>query len=120
MIRNHILRIYLDSPLYLKFIQFQAEHKLGKAYAGLLIFIEGMKSLKLIDGETYDFYKHKYNKPLQVSPIEIQPLKPKLKCFICGKKAIGFSIFVESGKKYPLCGSHVQALKNNPKWKTEL
>jgi len=74
MIRDYIVRICLDSPLYLKLLEFQAKKKLGKTYAGLLVFVEGMRSLGLIDQEVYLFYKAKYDKPLETSPIKIEPL----------------------------------------------
>ena len=115
MIRDYIIRLCLDSPLYLKFIDFQARHKLGKTYAGLLIFIEGMKSLGLIDHETYEFYKSRYNKPLETSPIKVEIIKPK--CFLCGREAITHAISKQTGKKYPVCSKHAEELKNHPKWR---
>ncbi|MEM1767290.1 MAG: hypothetical protein QXD86_05030, partial [Candidatus Bathyarchaeia archaeon] len=51
--------LYLDSPLYFRVLEFQLKHKLGRTYAGLLIFIEGMRSLGLIDDETYSYYKQR-------------------------------------------------------------
>jgi len=115
--RDYILRICLDSPLYLKFIDFQAKKKLGKTYAGLLIFLEGMKSLGLIDKETYEFYKNRYDKPLEASPIKVEVIKPK--CFLCGREAVTYAVSVQTGKKKPVCQKHAIELEKHPKWKVE-
>jgi len=115
--KAHCLRLYLDSPLYLKLIQFQAEKKLGKSFAGLLIFIEGMKSLGLIDKDTYEFYKNRYDKPLETSPIKVEVIKPK--CFLCGREAVTYAVSVQTGKRKPVCQKHAIELEKHPKWKVE-
>ena len=117
MVRDYILRLCLDSPLFFKLVEFQLEKKLSKTYAGLLIFVEGMKSLGLIDHETYEFYKSRYNKPLETSPIKVEIIKPK--CFLCGREAITYAVSKQTGKKYPVCQKHAEELKNHPKWSVE-
>jgi len=114
--KAHCLRLYLDSPLYLKLIQFQATKKLGRSFAGLLIFIEGMKSLDLIDEDTYEYYKRRYDKPLEDSPIKVQVVKPR--CFLCGRDAETdvVAVSIQTGKKYSVCRKHLEELKEHPRW----
>lgn len=108
---DHIIRIYLDSPLYLKFIEFQADHKLGRSYACLLIFIEGMRNLGLIDKDVYAFYKQKYYKPLEACPI----VKQIPKCDFCGKDAIGIAVH-QTGITKHICERHWKELEKHEKW----
>lgn len=108
---DHIIRIYLDSPLYFKFIEFQAENKLGRSYACLLIFIEGMRSLGLIDDEVYAFYKQRYSKPLETSPI----IKQLPKCDFCGRQAVGVAMH-QSGVTKRVCEKHLKELERHEKW----
>ena len=116
MNREYFLRLCLDSPLNFKFMEFQLKRKLGKSYAGLLIFIEGMKSLGLIDNELYEYYKQRYDKPLEVSPIKVEPL-PKPKCFLCGREAVGIALELKRNKEFPVCEKHKRELAEHPKWK---
>ena len=75
----HALRLFLDSPLYVAFTQFQAMNKLGPSYAGLLIFIEGLRKLNLINEVTYQHYKNRYMQPLRTLIEEEDPAKAKQK-----------------------------------------
>jgi len=62
--KPHALQLFLDSPLDVAITQFQAMHKLGRSYAGLLIFIEGLRKLDLINEVVYQYYRARYMKPL--------------------------------------------------------
>lgn len=108
---DHIVRIYLDSPLYFKLIQFQAQNSLGRSYACLLIFVEGMHSLGLIDDDVYTFYKQRYSKPLETSPI----VKELPKCDFCGKNAVAVAIH-QSGITKRVCERHWKELEKYEKW----
>ncbi|MEM0111570.1 MAG: hypothetical protein QXK90_02260 [Candidatus Parvarchaeota archaeon] len=114
--QSHIFHIYLDSPLYFRVLEFQLKHKLGRAYACLLIFIEGMKALGLIDNGLYEYYRTRYLKPLETSPIAIEQLKQK--CDFCDKPAITKATHI-SGITKNICNKHLAELKNHPKWKIE-
>lgn len=112
--REYVYRICLDSPLNFKVLEFQLKHKLGKSFAALLIFVEGMKALGLIDNELYEFYRTRYFKPLEDSPIKVE--KPKVKCDFCGQDAVAKATHV-SGVTKNVCTKHLAELKNHPKWK---
>jgi hypothetical protein len=70
----HILRLFLDSPLDVALTQYQALNKLGRSYAGLLVFIEGLRKLNFISEVVYQHYRERYMKPLQTTPITEDPL----------------------------------------------
>jgi hypothetical protein len=89
----------------------------GKSYAGLLVFIEGLYALKLIDRESYEYYKARYSKPLQTSPIKVEPL-PKPRCDFCGREAVARATHV-SGIVRQVCQKHLADLQSNPKWRVE-
>lgn len=110
--KDYILRLCLDSPLYFKFIQFQLEKKLGKSYAGLIVFLEGMKALGLIDNDIYVYYQNRYDKPLETSPI----IKEMPKCDFCGKAGAVAIAIHQSGITKKVCEKHLKDLKNHPKW----
>jgi len=111
---DYIYRLCLDAPLYLKVLEFQSKYKLGKTFASLLIFVEGMKALGLIDKETYEFYRSRYMKPLNDSPIIV--LKVPVKCDFCGKEAVG-KVQSVKGIVKNVCVYHLEELRNHPKWR---
>jgi len=63
--RAHVLQLFLDAPLDVAVTQFQAMHKLGRSFAGLLIFLEGLRKLNLINEVAYQHYKNRYMQPLR-------------------------------------------------------
>jgi hypothetical protein len=62
--REHGLMLYLSKELYMGFIKLQAEKGLGRSYAGLLPFIEGLYKLGYISQEVYEVHKRRYSKSL--------------------------------------------------------
>lgn len=62
--REHGLMLYLSPSLYMAFIKLQGNEGLGRSYAGLLAFNEGMHALKYISDKEYEVNKIKYNKKL--------------------------------------------------------
>jgi hypothetical protein len=77
--KPHALTLFLDSPLCVALTQFQATNKLGRSYAGLLIFIEGLRKLNLINEVVYQHYKNRYMLPLRTMIEEENPLVAKQK-----------------------------------------
>ena len=69
--REHGVMLFLDGELYLGFIKLQNDKKLGRAFAGLLPFTEGLFQMGCISEEVYEKHKEKYSKPLVVT-------KPKI------------------------------------------
>lgn len=64
--KEHGVLIYLATPLYRAFIKLQADMELGRSYAALLPFVEGLYSMGYISQEVYSRYRAKYSKPLPV------------------------------------------------------
>ena len=64
--KEHGVLIYLSKDLYTGFIKLQADKGLGRSFAGLLAFVEGLYSLRYISKEVYEEHVKKYNTPLDV------------------------------------------------------
>lgn len=69
--REHGVMLYLDSPLYLGFIKLQADKSLGRSYAGLLAFVEGLHQMGYLNQEQYQAHKKRYTIPLDKDPIQV-------------------------------------------------
>ncbi|MCW3985916.1 MAG: hypothetical protein NWE91_05860 [Candidatus Bathyarchaeota archaeon] len=66
--REHGVMLYLSKPLYVGFIRLQADKGLGRSYAGLLPFTEGMYRLGYISKEVYEEHIKKYSQKLVLDP----------------------------------------------------
>jgi len=62
--REHGVLIYLSNKLYMGFVKLQAEKGLGRSFAALLPFVEGLYKLGYITEEVYLEHKEKYSQPL--------------------------------------------------------
>lgn len=62
--KEHQVMLCLDKEPYHGFIQIQADRDLGRSYAGLLPFVEGLYHLGYISKEVYDAHFKKYSEPL--------------------------------------------------------
>lgn len=69
---EHGVLIYLNPSLYMAFIKLQGDKELGRSYAGLLAFNEGMHSLKYISDKEYEANKAKYSQKI----VNAEPEKP--------------------------------------------
>ena len=58
---EHVYKLCLDYRLYSAAIKLQSDMGLGKAYAGMLPYVEGMHTLGYLDEETYELYRNKYS-----------------------------------------------------------
>lgn len=67
---EHKVLLCLDRDLRTAFIKLQADRDLGRSYAGLLAFVEGLYRLGYITKEVYEVHFKKYN---ELKPVE----KPK-------------------------------------------
>jgi len=65
--------LYLERKIYLAFIKLQADKGLGRSYAGLLPFCEGLFRLGYLDKETYEASVKKYS----VGLVEGKTLTPE-------------------------------------------
>lgn len=76
--REHGVLIYLSKELYTGFIRLQADKGLGRSYAGLLPFVEGLFRLGYISKEVYEEHVKKYSAPLESEkPLSYEQLLEK-------------------------------------------
>jgi len=66
--REHGVMLFLSHDLYIGFIKLQADRGLGRSFAGLLPFNEGLYSMGYISKEAYEAHKAKYSVKLGVAP----------------------------------------------------
>jgi hypothetical protein len=91
--REHGLMLYLGPELYIGFIQLQADEKLGRSYAGLKIFVEGMHSLGYLKDADYEVLKSKYSQGLvKEQPLSMEQIQTDYTAKDMGKK---FSMVLE-------------------------
>jgi hypothetical protein len=71
--KEHGVMMYLSKDLYRGFIKLQGDKDLGRAYAALLPFTEGLYRLGYIPKEVYEAHVKKYSQSLY----EAEKEKPK-------------------------------------------
>ena len=62
--KDHQVTLYLNKHLHMATIKVQAEMELGQSYAALLIYNEGLHSLKKISEEDYQVNRKRYSQKL--------------------------------------------------------
>ena len=76
--REHGVMLFLDGELYTGFIRLQAAKGLGRSFAGLLPFVEGLFRLGYITQEVYEAHIKRYSQPLVTEkPLSLAQLKTK-------------------------------------------
>jgi hypothetical protein len=65
--KEHGVMLYLSRELYSGWVKLQADRDLGRTYAGLLPFVEGLYRLGYISKEVYDENIKKYSEPLNAT-----------------------------------------------------
>jgi hypothetical protein len=76
--REHGILIYLSKDLYSGFIRLQADRNLGRSYAALLSFVEGLFRMGYISKEVYEEHGKKYSSPLESEkPLSLEQSKEK-------------------------------------------
>jgi hypothetical protein len=61
---EHKVMLFLDAELYTAFIKVQADKGLGRSYAGLLPYVEGLYQMGYLSKETYEKHAQRYSEPL--------------------------------------------------------
>jgi hypothetical protein len=64
--QEHKVMLFLSKELYVAFIKLQADKGLGRSYAALLPFVEGLRAMGYISEDVYESHKKKYSTPLLV------------------------------------------------------
>ena len=76
--KEHGIMLYLDKVLYRAFIKLQAEKGLGRSYAGLLPFTEGLYRMGYLSNDDYEEHVQKYSQGLvQPKPLTLEQIKEK-------------------------------------------
>ena len=71
--REHQVLLCLDKQLYRAFIKLQADKNLGRSYAGMLPYVEGLYRLGYISQEVYEAHFQKYSEPLEpAKPLTVE------------------------------------------------
>jgi hypothetical protein len=81
--------LFLDKTLYRAFIKLQADRELGRSYAGLLPFVEGLYTMGYLSKEEYMAHQERYNTKLEDKQ-EGQPLAETLEIKVFTDKIHGY------------------------------
>lgn len=73
--KEHGVLMYLSNELYQGFVMLQATKGLGRSYAALLPFVEGLYSMGYISEDVYQHYSKKYSQPLRTETFEKEAKK---------------------------------------------
>ena len=120
--REHGVLLYLDKTLYKAFIKLQADKNLGRSYAGLLPFVEGLYQLGYLSKKEYEKRVRKYSKSLDEMEKENEPLtkeqlekEKKLKDL---EKQ--FSMVIEQWDLHPSLEWRLRWVKKAKEWKDKI
>jgi len=120
--REHGVLLYLDKTLYKAFIKLQADKNLGRSYAGLLPFVEGLYQLGYLSKKEYEKRVRKYSKSLDEMEKENEPLtkeqlekEKKLKDL---EKQ--FSMVIEQWNLHPSLEWRLRWVKKAKEWKDKI
>jgi hypothetical protein len=69
--REHQLRLFLDRRLSMRFTELRADKGLGRSFAGLLCFVEGLHRLGHLGERDYELYRKRYSTPLDKDPEQV-------------------------------------------------
>lgn len=69
--KEHQLRLFMDRRLSMAFTRLRADKGLGRSFAGLLCFIEGLHNMGYIGDQDYRRYRKRYSTPLDKSPEQV-------------------------------------------------
>jgi hypothetical protein len=80
--QDHYVRLFLDRELYVAFIRLQADKTLGRSFAGLLPFVEGLYHMGYLNREQYEKHREKYSDMLvgkkQLTLVETQEMEKSI------------------------------------------
>ena len=116
--KGHGLLLFLSPELQHGHAKLMADKCLGRPYAGLLAFTEGLYHMGYISQTTYQAHCQKYGAKLYNE--ESKPVTKDLpKCHFCHKMAVS-SFRDDQGNVVETCTYHAKALQEHPKWKAEV
>jgi len=114
--REHGVLLYLDKTLYKAFIRLQADRGLGRSYAGLLPFTEGLFRLGFLSSEDYEVHIRKYSEGIaeKPQPLPAQQLEEKKEL---ERKQKVFSMVLEQWNQHPSSVWRAKWVRQAEKWK---
>jgi hypothetical protein len=120
--KEHGVMIYLSKDLYTGFIRLQADKGLGRSYAGLLPFTEGLFRLGYISKEVYEEHFKKYSTPLVVEKPEtnVSSLEQQKAKQLLAHKDWQFKEMLAQWDLHPSRDWRAKAFKHAEQWKDKL
>jgi hypothetical protein len=118
--KEHGLMLYLSPPLYLGFIKLQADKGLGRSYAGLLAFTEGIHALGYISDEDYEIHKRRYSRGLneqEEKPFTLEQIRTKTER---EKMQKTFSMVLDQWADHPAKTWRSGWIKKAKEWKDKI
>jgi len=120
--REHGVLLYLDKTLYKAFIKLQADKGLGRSYAGLLPFVEGLYQLGYLSKKEYEKRVKKYSKSLdemekENKPLTKEQLEKEKKLKDLEKQ---FSMVIEQWNLHPSLEWRLRWVKQAKEWKDKI
>ena len=120
--REHGVLLYLDKTLYKAFIKLQADKGLGRSYAGLLPFVEGLYQLGYLSKKEYEKRVRKYSKSLdemekENKPLTKEQLEKEKKLKDLEKQ---FSMVIEQWNLHPSLEWRLRWVKQAKEWKDKI
>jgi len=81
--QEHKVMLFLDKELYVAFIRLQADKTIGRSYAGLLPFVEGLYHMGYINRDVYQTHVQRYSDKLvgkkQLTLVETQEMEKNIR-----------------------------------------
>jgi len=81
--QEHKVMLFLDKELYVAFIRLQADKTIGRSYAGLLPFVEGLYHMGYINRDVYQMHVQRYSDKLvgkkQLTLAETQEMEKNIR-----------------------------------------
>ena len=108
--------LFLDAEFCHALAKLQADKCLGRSYAGLMAFTEGLFSLGYLSKESYEAHVERYSEPLYSEASKPKP-KEQPRCDFCGKQPVVASMKDKVlGLVKNCCAYHAEKLSNHEKW----
>jgi hypothetical protein len=97
--REHGLMLYLCPELQIAHVKLQADKELGRSYAGLLAFTEGLHTLGYLEKADYERLREKYSQGLEKEqPLTFEQLQKQKEIDKMAKK---FSMVLDQWHMHP-------------------
>jgi hypothetical protein len=117
--REHQVQLYLDKDLYRAFIKLQGDKDLGRSYAGLLPYVEGLYRMGYITKDVYDLHFKKYSEPLGEKASVLSPERKKQQDNLESKDR-QFKMMLEQWDQHASPEWRMRVFADAEKWKDKI